>query len=257
MREDSSQGMLKYEMKHFGSIVLEAAYQCNVPAGGALAVDRDIFSRLITEKIKGHENIELVYGEVTEINKDEITIIATGPLTSGSLYAKIKEMCGDGMSFFDAAAPIVMADSIDMDKVFAQSRYDKGDDDYLNCPFNKEEYEAFYEALASAERAPLKDFEQVAHLIEFFTLLARYTQKQSLCILYIRRCGSCFLRLFGGFLRIRIAFLQGRNGLYGCGVELVVLHKLVHRLHQKLGILFLTQRNGSAHKHGIVAHKQR
>ena len=160
MREDSSQGMLKYEMKHFGSIVLEAAYQCNVPAGGALAVDRDIFSRLITEKIKGHENIELVYGEVTEINKDEITIIATGPLTSGSLYAKIKEMCGDGMSFFDAAAPIVMADSIDMDKVFAQSRYDKGDDDYLNCPFNKEEYEAFYEALASAERAPLKDFEQ-------------------------------------------------------------------------------------------------
>ena len=160
MREDSSQGMLKYEMKHFGSIVLEAAYQCNVPAGGALAVDRDIFSRLITEKIKGHENIELVYGEVTEINKDEITIIATGPLTSGSLYEKIKEMCGDGMSFFDAAAPIVMADSIDMDKVFAQSRYDKGDDDYLNCPFNKEEYEAFYEALASAERAPLKDFEQ-------------------------------------------------------------------------------------------------
>lgn len=160
MREDSSQGMLKYEMKHFGSLVLEAAYQSNVPAGGALAVDRDIFSRLITEKIKGHENIELVYGEVTEINKDEITIIATGPLTSGSLYAKIKEMCGDGMSFFDAAAPIVMADSIDMDKVFAQSRYDKGDDDYLNCPFNKEEYEAFYEALASAERAPLKDFEQ-------------------------------------------------------------------------------------------------
>ena len=160
MREDSSQGMLKYEMKHFGSLVLEAAYQSNVPAGGALAVDRDIFSQIITEKIKNHENIELVYGEVTEINKDEITIIATGPLTSGSLYAKIKEMCGDGMSFFDAAAPIVMADSINMDRVFAQSRYDKGDDDYLNCPFNKEEYEAFYEALASAERAPLKDFEQ-------------------------------------------------------------------------------------------------
>ena len=160
MREDSSQGMLKYEMKHFGSLVLEAAYQSNVPAGGALAVDRDIFSQIITEKIKNHENIELVYGEVTEINKDEITIVATGPLTSGTLYSHIRTMCGDGMSFFDAAAPIVMADSINMDRVFAQSRYDKGDDDYLNCPFNKEEYEAFYEALSSAERAPLKDFEQ-------------------------------------------------------------------------------------------------
>ena len=160
MREDSSQGMLKYEMKHFGSLVLEAAYQCNVPAGGALAVDRDIFSQIITDRIKANENIELVYGEVTEINTDELTIIATGPLTSGSLYAKVKELCGDGMSFFDAAAPIVMADSINMDKVFAASRYDKGDDDYLNCPFNKEEYEAFYEALATAERAPLKDFEQ-------------------------------------------------------------------------------------------------
>ena len=160
MREDSSQGMLKYEMKHFGSLVLKAAYQCNVPAGGALAVDRDLFSEIITKEIKSHENIEIIYGEVTEINTDEITIIASGPLTSGNLYANIKKMCGDGMSFFDAAAPIVMADSIDMNKVFAASRYDKGDDDYLNCPFNKEEYEAFYEALASAERAPLKDFEQ-------------------------------------------------------------------------------------------------
>lgn len=160
MREDSSQGMLKYEMKHFGSLVLKAAYQCNVPAGGALAVDRELFSDIITKEIKSCENIEIVYGEVTEINTDEITIIATGPLTSGSLYENIKKMCGDGMSFFDAAAPIVMASSINMDKVFAASRYDKGDDDYLNCPFNKEEYEAFYNALATAERAPLKDFEQ-------------------------------------------------------------------------------------------------
>ena len=160
MREDSSQGMLKYEMKHFGSLILKAAYQCNVPAGGALAVDRELFSDLITKEIKENENIEIVYGEVCEINTDEITIIATGPLTSGNLYAKVKELCGDGMSFFDAAAPIVMADSINMDRVFAASRYDKGDDDYLNCPFNKEEYEAFYNALATAERAPLKDFEQ-------------------------------------------------------------------------------------------------
>ena len=160
MREDSSQGMLKYEMKHFGSLVLKAAYQCNVPAGGALAVDREIFSDIITKEIKSNQNIEIIYGEVCEINTDEITIIATGPLTSGNLYAKVKEMCGDGMSFFDAAAPIVMADSINMDRVFAASRYDKGDDDYLNCPFNKEEYEAFHAALAAAERAPLKDFEQ-------------------------------------------------------------------------------------------------
>ncbi len=160
MREDSSQGMLKYEMKHFGSLVLEAAYKCNVPAGGALAVDRDLFSQYITEKIKSHENIEIIYGEVKKINTDELTIVATGPLTSGSLYENIKTMCGDGMSFYDAAAPIVKADTIDMDKVFAQSRYDKGDDDYLNCPFNKEEYEAFYEALSTAERAPLKSFEE-------------------------------------------------------------------------------------------------
>ncbi len=159
-RRDSSQGMLKYEMEHFGSLVLNAARQCSVPAGGALAVDRDIFSDIITKAIKANKNIEIVYGEVCDINTDEITIIATGPLTSGNLYQKIKQMCGDGMSFFDAAAPIVMADSIDMDKVFAASRYDKGDDDYLNCPFNKEEYEAFHAALVTAERAELKDFEQ-------------------------------------------------------------------------------------------------
>lgn len=161
MREDSSQGMLKTEMAHFGSIVLETAYKCNVPAGGALAVDREIFSKLMTEKIKAQPNIEIKYGEVTEIDLNSLTIIATGPLTSGSLYEKIKTLCtDDGLSFYDAAAPIVMADSIDMDKVFAASRYGKGDDDYLNCPFNKEEYESFYNALLTAERAPLKSFEE-------------------------------------------------------------------------------------------------
>lgn len=161
MREDSSQGMLKTEMAHFGSIVLETAYKCNVPAGGALAVDREIFSKLMTEKIKAQPNIEIKYGEVTEIDFNSLTIIATGPLTSGSLYEKIKTLCtDDGLSFYDAAAPIVMADSIDMDKVFAASRYGKGDDDYLNCPFNKEEYESFYNALLTAERAPLKSFEE-------------------------------------------------------------------------------------------------
>ena len=159
MREDSCQGMLKNEMRHFGSIVLESAEKSAVPAGGALAVDRDIFSELVTQKVKNHPNITICYEEVTEIDTDELTIVATGPLTEGALYENIKSMCGQGMSFYDAAAPIVMADSIDMEKVFAASRYGKGDDDYLNCPFNKEEYEAFYEALVSAERAPLKNFE--------------------------------------------------------------------------------------------------
>ncbi len=160
MREDSCQGMLKNEMRHFGSIILENAEKSRVPAGGALAVDRDIFSDLITQKVKKHPNITICYEEVTDIDIDELTIVATGPLTEGALYNRIKEMCGRGMSFYDAAAPIVMADSIDMDKVFAASRYDKGDDDYLNCPFNKEQYEAFYRALSTAERAPLKDFEE-------------------------------------------------------------------------------------------------
>ena len=160
MREDSCQGMLKNELKHFGSIVLQAAYDCSVPAGGALAVDRDIFSQIITQKVKNHKNITICYEEVTDIDQDDLTIIATGPLTSGALYDKIKAICGDGMSFYDAAAPIVMADSIDMDKVFAASRYDKGDSDYLNCPFNKEEYEVFYNELSKAERAPLKSFEE-------------------------------------------------------------------------------------------------
>ncbi len=160
MREDSCQGMLKNEMRHFGSIILENAEKSRVPAGGALAVDRDIFSELITQKVKNHPNITICYEEVTDFDTKELTIIATGPLTEGALYDKIKSICGQGMSFYDAAAPIVMADSIDMDKVFAASRYDKGDDDYLNCPFNKEQYEAFYAALSTAERAPLKNFEE-------------------------------------------------------------------------------------------------
>ena len=160
MREDSCQGMLKNEMSHFGSVVLKSAYKSSVPAGGALAVDRDLFSALITEKVKSYKNIEVISQEVTEIDVDSLTIVATGPLTSGSLYENIKKLCGDSLSFYDAAAPIIMADSIDMDKVFAASRYGKGDDDYLNCPFNKEEYEEFYNALLTAQRAPLKSFEE-------------------------------------------------------------------------------------------------
>ena len=166
LRPDSSQGMLKAEMEHFGSLVYESALKCSVPAGGALAVDRDIFSDIITQKVKNHPNITISYEEVTEIDTDELTVIASGPLTSGSLYENIKSICGEGMSFYDAAAPIVMADSIDMNKVFAASRYDKGDDDYLNCPFNKEEYEAFYQALVGAERAKLHSFDRDINVYE-------------------------------------------------------------------------------------------
>ena len=162
LRPDSSQGMLKAEMEHFGSLVYESALKCSVPAGGALAVDRDIFSDIITQKVKNHPNITISYEEVTEIDTDELTVIASGPLTSGSLYENIKRICGEGMSFYDAAAPIVMADSIDMEKVFAASRYDKGDDDYLNCPFNKEEYEA----LTGAERAELHSFDRDINVYE-------------------------------------------------------------------------------------------
>ena len=160
MREDSSQGMLKNEMRHFGSLILDSALRTRVPAGGALAVERNDFSRLVTEKIESDPNIHIHYEEVTELDRDTLTIVATGPLTEGKLYERISEMRGSRMHFYDAAAPIVMADSINMDRVFAASRYSDTDDDYLNCPMNKEEYEAFYERLMSAERAPLKGFEK-------------------------------------------------------------------------------------------------
>lgn len=158
-RLNSAAGLLKWEMEQLGSVCVAAAKKHAVPAGGALAVDRDLFSKEITEKVKSHPLINVINREVTEIDPDEYTIIASGPLTEGGLYESIKSLCGeDYLNFFDAAAPIVTADSIDYDKVFSESRYGKGDgDDYINCPFNKAEYEAFYEALISAERAILHD----------------------------------------------------------------------------------------------------
>lgn len=153
-------GLLKEEMRLFGSIMMEAADEAKVPAGGALAVDRDVFSEYITEKIKSHPKITVISEEVTEINTDEYTIIATGPLTSDGLYAKIKELCSDdGLFFFDAAAPVVTEESIDKDKVFKAARYDKGTADYINCPMTKEEYYAFYNELVTAECAHLHEFE--------------------------------------------------------------------------------------------------
>lgn len=166
-RVDSAAGLLKEEMRRLNSLCLLAADKCSVPAGGALAVDRDKFSRIITEKIKSHPNITLKTETVTEIPRDGITVIATGPLTDGALSEEIGRLCeGGNLSFFDAAAPIVTAESIDMDKAFYASRYGKGTDDYINCPMNKEEYTAFHNALITAESAPVHGFDRPVNVYE-------------------------------------------------------------------------------------------
>ena len=145
MRVESAAGLLKEEMRRLGSFLMQCADKCQVPAGGALAVDRDIFARLVTEGIQAHPRITVIHEEITEIPADAITVIATGPLTADGLAKAIEEKFGSSLSFFDAAAPIVTAESVDMDYAFTASRYDRGgDDDYINCPLNKEEYEAFY-----------------------------------------------------------------------------------------------------------------
>ena len=161
-RLNSAAGLLKHEMAYLNSICVEAAYECKVEAGGALAVDRYEFSRIITEKIRSDENITIIEKEVTELPKGyDGTVICAGPLASDSLSETIREMCGNGLSFFDAAAPIVSADSIDMECAFTQSRYDRGGEaDYINCPMNKAEYEAFYEAIINAESAETHSFDK-------------------------------------------------------------------------------------------------
>lgn len=160
MRVESAAGLLKEEMRRLDSFLMKCADKCRVPAGGALAVDRKIFSELVTEGIKSNPNIEIISDEVTELPNDAITVVASGPLTSEPLAADIGRMFGDSLSFFDAAAPIVTAESVDMDFAFSASRYERGDgDDYINCPMNKEEYETFYNELINAERAPLHDFD--------------------------------------------------------------------------------------------------
>lgn len=157
-RVDSACGLLKEEMRRFGSVICEAAEKTAVPAGGALAVNRTAFSDEVTRIVRSNPNITVISEEVTEF-PEENAIIATGPLTSDALANKIRERCGDYLSFYDAAAPIVTAESIDFSIAFEQSRYDKGGADYVNCPMNKDEYDAFYNALINAESAPLHEFD--------------------------------------------------------------------------------------------------
>ncbi len=161
-RIESAAGLLKEEMARLGSLTVPIARSVSVPAGGALAVDRNLFSQAVTDKIKSHPNIEVVNEVVEnlELDDDTITIVATGPLTDGKLAESISEITGDYLSFYDAAAPIVMADSVDMTRAFGASRYERGgDDDYINCPFNKAEYENFINELVNAEGAVVHDFD--------------------------------------------------------------------------------------------------
>lgn len=159
-RVNSAAGLLKEEMRRLDSLLMQCADASFVPAGGALAVDRDKFSAKVTEYIKNDENITFISQEIEAIPDEGITVIATGPLTFEKLSEDIGRRFGEQLRFFDAAAPIVSFESIDMSCAFFESRYGKGDgEDYLNCPMNKEEYEVFYNALISAERAPVHEFD--------------------------------------------------------------------------------------------------
>ncbi|MBE6696944.1 MAG: methylenetetrahydrofolate--tRNA-(uracil(54)-C(5))-methyltransferase (FADH(2)-oxidizing) TrmFO [Ruminococcaceae bacterium] len=154
-------GLLKEEMRAMGSLIMQAADATRVPAGSALAVDRVLFSEYITNHIRNHPNIEVIEAECECLPDDGITVIATGPLTSEPMARFIREELGcGGLHFFDAAAPIVDAESINMDVAFFASRYDKGDADYINCPMTREQYDAFYQALITAEEAALKEFDR-------------------------------------------------------------------------------------------------
>ena len=155
---DNACGLLKEEMRRLGSLVIKCADETKVPAGGALAVDRDRFASLVTEHIKAQPNIELINETVSEIDTDEFTIIATGPLTHEKLSESIANLTGsESLFFFDAAAPVITRESIDETKTYLAARYNKGTADYINCPMEKDEYEAFYDALINAQRAPLHE----------------------------------------------------------------------------------------------------
>lgn len=157
-RLNSAAGLLKEEMRRLGSLTVPCAEETAVPAGGALAVDREKFSDLVTAKIVSNPHITVKCGEISEIPEGNV-IIATGPLTSGALAENIEKLCGGYLSFHDAAAPIVTYESLDKEKIFFAARYGRGDDDYINCPFTKEEYTNFWQELKNAESAPLHDFD--------------------------------------------------------------------------------------------------
>ena len=157
---DNAVGILKEELRELDSLIIKCADETRVPAGGALAVDREKFAKMVTEKIKNHENIEIITEEVKEISGDRPLIIASGPLTSDSLAQSILQITGSNyLYFYDAAAPIITKDSIDMEKVYWASRYDKGEAAYLNCPMTEEEYKTFYDFLVAAEITKPKEFE--------------------------------------------------------------------------------------------------
>ncbi|RLJ71138.1 methylenetetrahydrofolate--tRNA-(uracil-5-)-methyltransferase [Hydrogenivirga caldilitoris] len=157
-------GLLKAEMSILGSLVIEAAKEARVPAGGALGVDREVFSNYITERITGHPNIEVIREEVKRIPEDRIVIVATGPLTSEALTEHIRELVGhETLYFYDAISPIVEAESVDFTKGFWGSRYGRGGDDYFNCTLTEEEYKVFYEEILKAEKVKPKDFEKAVH----------------------------------------------------------------------------------------------
>ncbi len=152
-------GLLKEEMRVLGSLTMEAAAHTAVPAGGALAVDRESFAKYVTDKLAANKNINIICKEIREV-PDEWSIIATGPLTTDALSESISNICGGQLHFYDASAPIVSRDSLDFDHCFFGDRYGKGGDDYVNCPLNKDEYDAFVRELVSAERAVLHEFEK-------------------------------------------------------------------------------------------------
>src|SRR6185369_9167949 len=161
---ENAVGLLKEELRRCGSLIMAAAEATRVPAGGALAVDRQLFSDYITEKIAAHPLIRLERGEISSIPAEGTVIIASGPLTSDALAATLTGLTGDRLYFYDAIAPIVSADSLDMTQVFAASRYGKGDgDDYLNCPLDREQYQRFVDELLKAEKVQARDFERIVH----------------------------------------------------------------------------------------------
>lgn len=158
---ENAVGLLKEEMRRLGSLIMDTADKTCVPAGGALAVDRNTFAQIITDKVSSHPLITVIRAEISSIPKDGIVIVASGPLTSDILAEDIRGLTGEeALSFFDAAAPIVELDSIDMSKAFWASRYNKGDADYLNCPMTREEYQIFHDALINAETADVQGFEK-------------------------------------------------------------------------------------------------